>query len=63
VKYKITKDKKYKITKDKNDWITQGIEISYKHKRSLYVFTKNSEDPKVKPHYTKYGKILRKVIK
>ena len=49
--------------KDKNDWITQVIKISCKHKRSLYAFTKNSNYPKAKPHYIKYCKILRKVIK
>jgi hypothetical protein len=32
--------------KEKNDWITQGIKISCKDKRSLYTFTKNSNDPK-----------------
>jgi len=26
---------KYRSLKDKNDWITQGIKISCKHKRSL----------------------------
>ena len=53
----------YKYMKGKNEWITQGMKITCKHKRSLYAFTKNSKDPKVKAHYTKYGKILRKVIK
>jgi hypothetical protein len=37
---------KYKSMKDKNDWITQGIKISCKHKRSLFALTKNSHDPK-----------------
>jgi ribosomal protein L33 len=49
--------------KEKNDWITQGIKISCKHKRSLYTFTKNSKDPKAKAHYIKYCQILKKVIK
>jgi ribosomal protein L33 len=48
---------------DKNDWITQGIKISCRHKISLYTFTKNSNNPKAKAHYNKYCKILRKVIK
>jgi len=34
--------------KDKKAWITQGIKISAKHKRSPYTFTKNSNDPKAK---------------
>ena len=53
----------YKSMKEKNDFITQGIKISCKHARSLYGFTKNSNDPKAKVHYIKYCKILRKVIK
>ena len=36
---------KYQSMKDKNDWITQAIKISSKHKRSKYAFTKNSKDP------------------
>jgi hypothetical protein len=48
---------------DKNNWITQGIKISCKHKGSLYAFTKNSNDPKVKAPYIKYCDILRKVMK
>lgn len=47
--------------KDNSYWIVQGIKVSYKHK-SLYVFTKNNNDPKAEMHYTKYFKILRKVI-
>jgi hypothetical protein len=39
---------KYKSMKDKNDWITQGIKISSKHKRNLCALTKNSIDPKAK---------------
>jgi hypothetical protein len=52
---------KYKTMKDNSYWIVQGIKVSYKHK-SLYVFTKNNNDPKAEMHYTKYFKILRKVI-
>jgi hypothetical protein len=32
--------------------------MSYKHERSLYTFTKNSNDPKA--NYIKYCKILQK---
>ena len=49
--------------KDKNYWITHGIKVSYKHKRSLYAFTKNSSDPKAPVYCIKCCKILRKVIK
>jgi len=41
----------------------QGIKISCKHKRSLYAFTKNRNDPKSKAHYIQYCKTLRKAIK
>jgi hypothetical protein len=47
--------------KDKNDWITQGIKTSCKHKRSLYNFTNNSNDPKANAHYIEYCDIPRKV--
>jgi hypothetical protein len=46
---------------DKNEWVIRGIKISCKHKRSLCAFPKNNNDPKA--HYTKYCKILRKLIK
>jgi hypothetical protein len=39
------------------------MKISCKHKRSLYTFTKSSNDPKTKAHYIKYCRILKKVIK
>jgi hypothetical protein len=48
---------------DKNDWITQGIKISCKHKRNLCAVTKSNNDSKAKAHYTKYCKIIIKVIK
>ena len=54
---------KYNSMKDKNDQITQEIKISSKHKRNLYVLTKNSNDPKAKVHFIKYCKIVRNVIK
>ena len=54
---------KYGSMKVKNDWITQGIKISCKHKRSLYAFTKNSNDPKAKMHCIKYCKNPKKTYK
>jgi hypothetical protein len=53
VNYRSTKEKK-------NDWITQGVKISCKCKRSLYTLTKNSNVSKAKAHYIKYCKILKK---
>ena len=52
-----------KSMKDNNEWITQGIKIPCEHKRSLYAFPKNSNDPKAKVHYIKYCKVLRKTYK
>jgi len=52
----------YKSMKDKNDWITQGIKISFKHDRSLYNFTNNSNDPKANVRYIEYCDILRNVL-
>jgi hypothetical protein len=52
-----------RTNEEKNDWITHGIKISCKHKRSLYTFTNNSNDPKSNAHYIKYCRILKKAIK
>jgi ribosomal protein L33 len=41
----------------------QGIKISCKHKRSLYTFTKNSNDLKEKAHYINFCRILKKVTR
>ena len=55
---------KYKSTNNKNnDWITQGIKISCKHKRILYTISRNCNDPTVKTHYDNYCRILKKVIR
>ena len=54
VNYRGTKERK------KNAWITQGIKISCKQKRSLYTLTKNSNVPKPKAHYIMYCRILKK---
>jgi hypothetical protein len=50
-------------SKLKNGWITQGIKISCKHKRTLYVNSRNSNEPNTTVFYVKYCKILRDVIK
>jgi ribosomal protein L33 len=55
---------KYKsIGKIKNDWTIQGIKISCKCKRSLYIYSRNSNDSETKVFYHKYCKIPNKVIK
>jgi hypothetical protein len=50
-------------SKPKNYWITQGIKISCKHKRTLYVNSRNNNKPNTRVFYVKYCKILRDVIK
>jgi hypothetical protein len=55
---------KYKNTeKIKNVWILQGIRISCKYKRYLYIHSRNNSDPHTKAFYVTYCKILNKVIK
>jgi hypothetical protein len=49
---------KYKV-----NWITQEIKISCKHKRSPYIYSRNSKEPIIKAFHIKYCKILNKVIK
>jgi hypothetical protein len=51
------------VGKIKNEWITQGINISCKCKRSLYIYSRNSNDPNTRAFYIKYCKILNNVIK
>jgi len=46
-----------------NNWITLGIKTSCRHKRELYLISRNSNDEKLKRHYQAYCKILLKVIK
>ena len=43
-------------------WITPGIKISCKHKRFLYLCTRNSDDILLKKYYKQYCKILANVI-
>jgi hypothetical protein len=51
------------IGKIKNDWITQGKQTFYKHKRNIYIYSRNSNDPNARAFYIKYRKILNNVIK
>ena len=46
-----------------NAWITKGIRISCKKKRSLYLLSRNCNNPKVKLYYKHYCSILRKTIR
>jgi hypothetical protein len=46
-----------------NKWIPEGIRISRKRKRSLYILLKESNNHTLKAFYKKYGTILRKIIK
>jgi hypothetical protein len=55
---------KYKSTgKLRNDWIMQRIKISCRLKRSLYIYSRNSNGPNTKAFYIKYCKILNNGIK
>jgi hypothetical protein len=48
------------IGRIKNDWITQGIKISFKH---IYIYSRSSNDPHMRAYCIKYCKILSIVIK
>jgi len=45
-----------------NKWITNGIKISCKRKRELYLLRRNSNNPQVIKFYNKYCSILKKKI-
>jgi hypothetical protein len=47
----------------KNLWITQGIKISCRQKRHLYLYSRSSNNPYMRAYYIKYHKILNRVIK
>jgi len=46
-----------------NSWLTPGIRISCKHKRCLYLLTKDSDDVILKSYYKQHCKTLTSVIK
>jgi hypothetical protein len=53
----------YKSThRNKNCWITQGIKISYDHKRRLNMHNRDSNEAVKKAFNIKLGKILTKGI-
>jgi len=54
-----------KITErsNNNSWITPGIRISCRHKRCLYLLTRDSDDVILKNYYKQYCKTLTSVIK
>jgi hypothetical protein len=54
---------KVSIGKIKNDWITHGIKIYNKCKRSLYIYKRNSNYADAKDFNGKHCKILNKIIK
>jgi hypothetical protein len=54
---------KVKSRNNSNDWITPGIKPSCKHKRELYIDSRNSNNPGLKRYYQLYCKILSNVIK
>jgi hypothetical protein len=50
-------------TNKKNCWITTGIRISCKHKKYLYILSKNSNSCKIKAYCTQYCIVLRKIVR
>jgi hypothetical protein len=50
-------------THNNKHWITAGIKTSCQHKRELYLFSKDSNNSKLKAHYKSYCLILSKAIK
>jgi hypothetical protein len=50
-------------THNNKPWIAAGIKTSCQHKRELYMISRDSNNPKLKAHYTSYCLILCKVIK
>jgi len=46
-----------------NHWITAGIKVSCKHKKSLYILNKTTNSPIIKAFCTQYSTRLRKVIR
>jgi len=45
-----------------NQWITAGIKLFCKCKKSLYIVSKTTNSPIIKPFYTEYSTVLQKVI-
>jgi hypothetical protein len=46
---------KYKnLNINKRDWIPQGIKVSCRHKRSLYILSRSCDDPRIKKYYKTY---------
>jgi len=44
-------------------WLTQGIRISCRNKRKLYLISRHSQDLNKKTYYRRYCKVLAEVIK
>jgi hypothetical protein len=54
----------YVPTKGKNNhWINLGIRTSCQRKKILYIFSKTSNNSKIKAHYALYCNILRRTIR
>lgn len=46
----------------KNQWITNGIRVSCRRKKYLYMISRVTRYPKIKEYYARYCSILRTVI-
>jgi hypothetical protein len=51
------------LGKTRNSWVTEGIKISCRHKRSIYFLNRRSNNPHMIAHHNKYCKTLPRVIK
>jgi hypothetical protein len=49
--------------RNRNAWITKGIKISSKRKKTLYILSNITQNPKLRSHYKTYSKILSDVIR
>ena len=45
-----------------NQWITNGIRVSCRRKKSLYIMSRATSHPKLKEYYNRYCSILKRVI-
>jgi hypothetical protein len=55
--------KKVKKNMYSNQWITKGIKISCKWKKHLYLMMRATNYPDLKEYYTRYCRLLRKLIR
>lgn len=50
------------VRRIKKNWIAQGINMSRKHKRSLYMYSRSSNVLRIRAYIIEYCKILSRII-